>query len=55
MLLFDPESGRYLDEATPSTGTDTLEAFFEGVLSGRVALPDLREHAVFDQRRRRSR
>lgn len=55
MLLLDPQSGRYLDEATPSTGTDTLEAFFEGVLSGRVALPDLREHAVFDKRRRRSR
>jgi divinyl chlorophyllide a 8-vinyl-reductase len=52
MLLLDPESGRYRDEATPATGTDTLEAFFEGVVSGRIPPPDLREHAVFGRRRR---
>jgi len=53
MLVLDPTTGRYLDEATPSTGTDTLEAFFEGVVSGRIQAPDLREHAVFGSRRRR--
>ena len=51
MLLLDPVSGRYSAEDTPATGSDTLEAFFESVLSGRVPLPDLREHAVFGARR----
>lgn len=51
MLLLDPVSGRYSAEDTPATGSDTLEAFFEGVLSGREPLPDLREHAVFGARR----
>ena len=53
MLLLDPVSGRYLDEATPSTGTDTLEAFFESVVAGRLKAPDLREHGVFGSHRRR--
>ena len=47
MLVLDPVSGCYDAEATPSTGSDTLAAYYEAVLAGRVAAPDLREHAVF--------
>lgn len=47
MLVLDPVSGCYDAEATPSTGSDTLAAYYEAVLDGRVAAPDLREHAVF--------
>lgn len=47
MLVLDPASGRYDADATPSTGSDTLEAFFKAVLDGRMAAPDRREHAVF--------
>jgi len=47
MLVLDPASGRYDAEATPSTGSDTLEAFYKAVLDGRMAAPNLREHAVF--------
>jgi divinyl chlorophyllide a 8-vinyl-reductase len=47
MLVLDPVSGRYDADATPSTGSDTLAAYYQAVLDGREAAPDLREHAVF--------
>ena len=47
MLVLDPVSGCYDADATPSTGSDTLAAYYEAVLEGRSAAPDLREHAVF--------
>jgi len=47
MLVLDPASSCYDADATPSTGSDTLEAFYKAVLDGRMVAPDLREHAVF--------
>lgn len=47
MLVLDPVSGCYDADATPSTGSDTLAAYYQAVLDGRAAAPDLREHAVF--------
>jgi len=47
MLVLDPVSGCYDADATPSTGGDTLAAYYQAVLDGRAAAPDLREHAVF--------
>jgi divinyl chlorophyllide a 8-vinyl-reductase len=46
MLLLDPETGRYDAEATPSTGTDTLEAFYKRLVRGETTI-DRGEHAVF--------
>ena len=36
MLLLDPETGEYSDEKTPSYGKDTLEQFFERVISDHI-------------------
>lgn len=46
MLVLDPATGRYDAALTPSTGSDTLRAFYERVLAGdeQVARGD---HAVF--------
>lgn len=46
MLLWDPVAQRYDAEATPSFGTDTLEAHYTRLLRGEVA-DDRGEHAVF--------
>ena len=46
MLLWDPVAGRYDADATPSFGTDTLEAHYRRLLAGTVA-DDRGEHAVF--------
>lgn len=47
MLVLNPDTGQYDEHATPSTGTDTLGQFFQAIISGRIAPPDRREHAVF--------
>lgn len=47
MLVLDPVSGCYDANATPSTGSETLADYYQAVLDGRAAAPDLREHAVF--------
>lgn len=47
MLVWDPRRQRFDADATPSTGTDTLFAFYERVAAGREALPDRGDHAVF--------
>lgn len=47
MLVWDAAAGRYDADATPSTGQDTLFAFYDRLASGREAAPDRREHAVF--------
>ena len=44
--LFDPASGRYQADATPSTGTDTLADFYRDLVSGKVSI-DRGDHAVF--------
>ena len=46
MLLWDPVAQRYDADATPSFGTDTLEAHYARLLRGEVA-DDRGEHAVF--------
>ena len=34
--MLDPETGEYSDEKTPSYGKDTLEQFFERVISDHI-------------------
>lgn len=46
MLCLDPETGRYDAAATPSTGSETLFAFYERCLSGE-AVVERGDHAVF--------
>ncbi len=46
MLLINPDTGRYDANATPSTGADTLGAFYERLVRGEEAV-DRGEHAVF--------
>ncbi|HQS96737.1 MAG TPA: hypothetical protein PK823_09615, partial [Novosphingobium sp.] len=46
MLMLDPETGRYDAAATPSTGTDTLFAYYRAVIDG-AATPERGDHAVF--------
>ena len=46
MLVFDPATGRYDAQATPSTGAETLFDFYAGLVSGTVAL-ERGDHAVF--------
>ena len=46
MLVLDPATGRYDVSATPSTGSETLFGFYEGLVSGAVA-PERGDHAVF--------
>ncbi len=46
MLVFNPETGAYDADATPSTGTDTLFDHYRALASG-AAVTDLGDHAVF--------
>lgn len=43
MLIYDPETGEYNAEKTPSYGTDTLEDFFQKVLKEGMAGQELGE------------
>ena len=47
MLSWDAESGRYDADATPSTGTDTLEEHYARVLREGTADQELGEHKLF--------
>jgi divinyl chlorophyllide a 8-vinyl-reductase len=47
MLVFDPATGRYDADATPSTGTTTLFDHYAAIVQGEAAMPERREHAVF--------
>lgn len=47
MLVYDPETGKYDADATPSYGKDTLEAFFEKVVREGMAGQELGDQAVF--------
>lgn len=46
MLILDPETGRYDAAATPSTGEDTLQLYFERLIRDEIA-DDRGDHAVF--------
>lgn len=46
MLVLDPASGRYDADATPSHGTDTLDAFYQALVRGEASI-DRGAHAVF--------
>lgn len=46
MLVLDPETGRYDADATPSFGTDTLEAFYARLVAGETTV-ERGDHAVF--------
>ncbi len=46
MLVLDPASGRYDAEATPETGSETLQDFHARMLRGEVTV-DRGDHAVF--------
>ena len=48
MLVWDPQGRRYVAEATPSYGSDTLEAFFtQAVKEGGLKGQDLGDASVF--------
>ncbi|KAM3323890.1 divinyl chlorophyllide a 8-vinyl-reductase, chloroplastic [Capsicum chacoense] len=47
MLVWDPETGEYNAEATPSYGNDTLEDFFQRVLKEGMAGQELGEQTIF--------
>nr|WP_316640851.1 NAD(P)H-binding protein [uncultured Roseateles sp.] len=47
MLVLDAATGRYDAAATPSTGTQTLAAFYAGLAAGSAAQPERGDHAVF--------
>ncbi len=46
MLVMDPVTGRYDADATPSTGTQTLFDYYDGLVAG-SAVAELGDHAVF--------
>jgi divinyl chlorophyllide a 8-vinyl-reductase len=46
MLVLDPATGRYDADATPSTGSETLEGFYARLIRGEARV-DLGDHAVF--------
>jgi divinyl chlorophyllide a 8-vinyl-reductase len=46
MLVLDPVTGRYDAQATPSTGTETLQDYWAGVIDG-TAQVERGDHAVF--------
>jgi divinyl chlorophyllide a 8-vinyl-reductase len=46
MLVWDGARGRYDADATPSTGSETLFAFYARLVAGEAAI-DRRDHAVF--------
>ncbi|KAL8515550.1 hypothetical protein ACS0TY_014293 [Phlomoides rotata] len=47
MLVWDPETGEYDAESTPSYGDDTLEDFFKTVLEKGMAGQELGEQMIF--------
>ncbi|KAH6756178.1 Rossmann-fold superfamily protein [Perilla frutescens var. hirtella] len=47
MLVYDPETGKYDAENTPSYGNDTLEKFFKRVLEEGMAGQELGEQTIF--------
>ncbi|KAI5650679.1 hypothetical protein M9H77_36684 [Catharanthus roseus] len=47
MLIWDPETGKYDADSTPSYGTDTLEEFFKKVLREGMAGQELGEQTIF--------
>ncbi|CAN1164460.1 Divinyl chlorophyllide a 8-vinyl-reductase, chloroplastic [Linum perenne] len=47
MLVLDPETGEYSADKTPSYGRDTLEEFFQRVLSKGMAGQELGEQSIF--------
>ena len=47
MLVYDPDTGKYDAESTPSYGSDTLEAFFERVVREGMSGQELGDQAVF--------
>lgn len=47
MLVWDPETGKYDADRTPSYGKDTLEEFFEKVLKEGMAGQELGEQTIF--------
>ena len=47
MLCWDAAAERYDAEATPEFGDDTLQAFYAGLASGEIALPERGEHSLF--------
>ncbi len=47
MLVMDPVSGRYDATLTPSTGRETLGAFYAALARGDAALPERGDHSVF--------
>ena len=47
MLVLDPVSGRYDATLTPSTGRQTLGAFYEALARGEAPLPERGDHSVF--------
>lgn len=47
MLVLDPETGEYSAEKTPSYGRDTLEEFFQRVLTEGMAGQELGEQTIF--------
>ena len=46
MLVLNPQTGRYDEAATPSTGTETLFDFYTDIIAGAKA-PERGDHAVF--------
>ncbi len=46
MLVLNPETGRYDEAATPSTGRQTLQDHYARLLSGAITV-ERRDHAVF--------
>lgn len=46
MLVWDAAAGRYDEAATPSTGSDTLQAHYAAMLRGELT-DERRQHAVF--------
>jgi divinyl chlorophyllide a 8-vinyl-reductase len=46
MLVFDSATGRYDEDATPETGSETLHAFYKRLAHGKVTL-ERGDHAVF--------
>jgi len=47
MLCWDATAERYDAEATPEYGDDTLQAFYAGLASGELKMPERGEHSLF--------
>ena len=47
MLCWDATAERYDAEATPEFGDDTLQAFYAGLASGELKMPERGEHSLF--------